>query len=126
MTEDDRALSIDVNEVADGIVVVQLAGELDLATAPELVDRLAVVRSRSASRIVVDVSRLTFVDSSGLNALVAAARPANGRLVVAAPSPHLARVLDIVRLGEVVEIEPTVEAALRSAGATDATDGEAA
>lgn len=125
MTDKDRGLSIAVDEVADGTLVVALEGELDLATAPALVARFDALRGRAASCIVVDVSRVTFIDSSGLNALVSAARPVPGRLVVAAPSAHIARVLDIVRLGDVIEVEPTVEGAVRNASRI-ATDGEVA
>jgi anti-anti-sigma factor len=45
---------------------VRLAGELDMAAVPRVEEAVASVRSRGADRVIVDLSRLGFVDSSGL------------------------------------------------------------
>ena len=119
MTEgSESALSITVTEPSEGLFVVALAGDLDIATAAELPPRLAGIPVNAAVRVVVDVSGLAFIDSSGLNALVIGARAVEaegGRMVVAGPSEHIARVFEVVRLADSVEVEASMLEALRRA-----------
>ncbi len=116
MTEGlDRSLSITVTEPSEGLFVLALAGELDRASAAELSLHLAGLGG-NALRVVVDVSGLAFIDSSGLNALVTSSRAVEaqgGSMVVAGASPHVARIFDVVRLGETANVEASVEEALR-------------
>lgn len=51
---------------------IELQGELDIASAPRLVHELEAAEARRPVRIVVDLSGLGFIDSSGLHALLAA------------------------------------------------------
>jgi anti-anti-sigma factor len=78
--------------------VVALRGELDASTCRGLGDQLI---GTAGELIVVDLSHLTFVDSSGLGAIHAARRRAirdGGNLVVSRPSPMVHRVLEITGL----------------------------
>lgn len=112
------ALSISVTEAGQGAYVVALEGELDLSSAPSLQPRLTELRAGSGETVVIDVATLAFVDSTGLNALVAGARAIESRgayVAVAGASSHLARVFEIVRLAESVPVEPSVEVALTRA-----------
>lgn len=68
-------LSITTEWSADTLVLA-LYGELDLATARALEDRLEIARSCHPERLVVDLSGLHFMDSSGVHALVRAHRRA--------------------------------------------------
>jgi anti-anti-sigma factor len=113
--EAPKALSIDVDEPVEGSFVVTLTGELDLASATELSQRLAAVPVASGGRVVVDVSGLGFIDSTGLNCLVTGARNVSARdgsLIVAAAPSHVARIFDVVRLGESVQLASSVDEAL--------------
>ena len=80
--------------------VVALHGELDIVSAGGLADALVEV---AGSTVVVDLSGLTFMDCSGIDALVAAKNRilANGlgQLVVTRPSAIVRRALEIVGLG---------------------------
>jgi anti-sigma B factor antagonist len=65
-------LEISRREARDGSVELRLTGELDLSTAPQLEEAIAEVMDPSTEEIVVDLSGLSFMDSSGLRVLLAA------------------------------------------------------
>lgn len=78
---------------------VHLAGELDLATAPNLealLDRMTVI----PHHLVVDVSELTFIDSTGLHLLLRASALVNGRMWLRGASMHIRRVIDVTGVSE--------------------------
>jgi anti-sigma B factor antagonist len=113
------AFGIEVTSAEGEIKVVALRGELDFDEAPALEHALAELRADGDRAIVVDLGELMFIDSSGISALVGAARAASadrGLLVVASPTPHVQRVFDIVRLSELVAIEESLESALERIG----------
>jgi anti-sigma B factor antagonist len=81
---------------------LRVDGELDLATAPVLA-----ALPDGGGDVVVDVSRIRFVDSTGLSVLVQAhhaARSAGRRLVLVAPSLRVRRLLQITGLDDVMTI----------------------
>ena len=82
-------------------------GELDLATVDGLRHQLDAVIAESHSPAYVDLSGVTFFDSSSITVLVDAHRsaPAHGsELVIVSPSPVCRRVFDILGLGDVLDI----------------------
>ena len=91
-----------------GVHIVSLHGELDLASADGVADAIVEV---AGSTVVVDLSDLTFMDSSGIGALVVARNrglsEGMGRLVVTRPTPIVRKAMEIVGLGEwIVEWSP--------------------
>jgi anti-sigma B factor antagonist len=54
----------------DGVRVIAMHGELDLATAPQLCVRIDAARRNGATRVLVDLSTAEFCDSAGLRALI--------------------------------------------------------
>ncbi len=56
----------------NGTASIALEGELDLANAPQLEERLADIEGTRPSRLVVDLGRLVFIDSTGLRVLLQA------------------------------------------------------
>ena len=82
-------------------------GELDLATADDLRRQLHAVIEESHSPAYIDLSGVTFFDSSSIAVLIDAHRlaPSHGsELIVISPSPACRRVFDILGLGEVLDI----------------------
>jgi anti-sigma B factor antagonist len=78
--------------------IVTVAGELDLATAPQLEAVFEAVDATSSDRVLVDLAAVTFLDSSGIRALVRAKRRLDGigaPLVVDAVSDSARQVLDV-------------------------------
>ncbi|MFF7300494.1 anti-sigma factor antagonist [Streptomyces sp. NPDC008265] len=89
-------------EILGRAAVVRPAGEIDIDTAPSLgralTHALAHVAASRADRVVADCSRVTFCDSSGLNALIAArlrAVEAGTTIHLANPAPQLQRLLQM-------------------------------
>lgn len=102
----------------DDKVVVSVGGDVDLVTSHELRQVLEDA-VRVNPRVEVDLTGLTFIDSSGLSALVEghrAARDAGGVVVLRNPTPMLRRLLDITRLDSLLVVDdgdpatPTAEA----------------
>ncbi|GAC1434281.1 MAG: hypothetical protein NVSMB51_01070 [Solirubrobacteraceae bacterium] len=77
---------------------LELAGELDLASAPLLAERLAAAERTNASLIVVDLTRLQFMDLAGLGVLLAAEQrsPKDGfRLRIVERPDQMQQLIDI-------------------------------
>jgi anti-anti-sigma factor len=107
---EDLGLEITVSSLMD-CEVVSLEGELDCQSAPELAEAL----SRAADhdrRIVVDLTRLKFIDSSGLHVLMTGTGVDDGRRVVVCPPGNVGRVLAIVRAESALAIYERLEEAL--------------
>ncbi len=107
MTSTDfGAFRVDTMEV-DGQLELRLVGELDIATADRLDQALLLPHDRGQATVVLDLSALEFIDSTGLNKLVVALkrqRESGGDVVLRAPRNETLRVLEIVGLTEVFAI----------------------
>jgi anti-sigma B factor antagonist len=99
-------LEIDTVRGEDG-VVVRLAGELDMLSAPDLGDELSALLEAGETHLDVDLTGLEFLDSTGLSALLGAHQAAQARgasLVLHSPSERIVRLVNISGLGDVFEI----------------------
>ena len=95
-----------------------ISGEIDIASVPVLRERLIGLPRPHASRIIIDLSGVTFCDASGLAVLVGASRRAGllgGVLRLAAPAPMMATVLRLTGLHSRFEIFATVSEAIGAA-----------
>lgn len=93
--------------------MVRVVGDLDMATAPTLEERVASVGV--ASRLVIDLTLCTFLDSAAVRLLTTIARDSDtaGRSVaLVASDPGILRVLEITGLASTVSLHSSVEAAL--------------
>jgi len=85
-----------------------LRGELDMYSAPLLERELESAAKRRPQQIVLDLSGLSFMDVSGLRAILDAARRARregGSLVIANPMPHIVRLLELTAIDQSVEVQ---------------------
>jgi anti-anti-sigma factor len=99
----------------DGIRIVALRGELDHDVQDVAGQALLAGDGHPPVRTVVDLSGVTFMDSSGINVLVTAHQQAAGSqgwLRIAAAQDSVLRVLQIVGLDHVIDCHPTLEQAL--------------
>jgi stage II sporulation protein AA (anti-sigma F factor antagonist) len=102
-----EVLQVDVSTGGDGAVVVTLSGEFDLVSVATFDDALADVQAARPDRTVLDVSGLTFLDSSGINALLRATKAlqsAGGNVALRSPSTATRRILEIAHVTDLVAI----------------------
>lgn len=95
------------SEDRDGLVHVALVGELDLSTVAKVQEELRRIEAKSPATMVVDLSKLTFLDSTGLRCIVTAderAREEGRRMVVVRGPDPVQRVFAITRLEERLEM----------------------
>jgi len=98
-----------------GTCIVTAVGEVDVSTAPELRQRLR--EQPEDAIVVVDLSDVTFLDSTGLGVLVAALKrvresDSGGELRLVVSRPQVAKVLEVTGLTGVFSIFSTLEEAL--------------
>lgn len=95
------SLEVAARTLDDGVVVLALAGELDYASAEAVERAIASIEPGSAGRVVLDLSKLLFLDSTGIRLIVMLLRrveAAGGSLALVPGSPRVQRVLQLTRL----------------------------
>jgi anti-sigma B factor antagonist len=98
-----------------GIPVVSITGDIDLETSPKLRDHLKPFSSAKTPALLLDFTGVNYIDSSGLATLIEyfqAVQAFKGKLALAALSPRVKNVFEIVRLEQIFSIHPDVPSAL--------------
>ena len=106
----------------DGVAVVSVSGEVDVYTAPQLRSALDEQISVGRTRLVVDMSEVGFVDSTGLGVLVGRlklVRAHGGWLRLVCTDERTLRVFNITGLDKVFSIHETVDSALEAPAPTE-------
>jgi anti-sigma B factor antagonist len=100
--------------VRDGLGLLTLTGEVDLYTAPRFKDDLVALIESDVAAVVIDLSGVTFIDSTALGVIISGVKRLHehdGRLAIVAGSRPVVRILDITGLNKVLTIFDTKEAA---------------
>lgn len=129
-------LSVEVHVPDPEVALVAVGGHLDLDTGTELHCHLANQLHHGRRHLVVDLSAVPFMDSSGLNIILRAyqaTRGMGGSVQLAAPRASVRRILDLTGVSLTMPVRETVGEALRhvqgtpqAAGQTDRGDHEPA
>ncbi|MDQ1621474.1 MAG: anti-sigma factor antagonist [Actinomycetota bacterium] len=93
--------------------VVEVTGEIDVASAPHLRDRLLALLNRGADSLVVDLRGVTFVDSTGVGSLLRIYHRQSllgGSVHFVADHPQVLRVFEVMQLDRRLHVTPTVAA----------------
>jgi anti-sigma B factor antagonist len=98
-----------------GDTLVRAAGELDVHTCPEFQRVLSTVQDNRSGGLIIDLSEVTFIDSTALGVLVMLQRGLSRPLDVVVTRQHLRRVLVITGLDSVFAVHRTVDEARRRA-----------
>ena len=104
-------LSIHVHTI-DGMQVFELVGSLDIATSPTVRAALIEASERGDHRLIVDLHKVDFLDSTGLGALIGAQRRAkefNGEVRLVAKEGQILRLLRITGLLKVFSVYATLD-----------------
>ena len=98
-----------VQALPDGRALMALSGELDLAVAPDLVTEIEFALDQISPHLVLDLTDVEFIDSSGLTMLLRVRRltqDRSGSLVLTGTSEALDYLLGLTRLNEYFEVQP--------------------
>lgn len=107
-------LRTEVSDLA-GWTVVSLHGELDVATAPELRERLIELVNDGHNWLVLDLEGIDFLDSTGLGTVIGAlkrARTHGGDLRLVCTDTRITRLFEITGLDKAVPLLPSLDAAV--------------
>lgn len=108
--------TIDSREMSENLVTVSIAGELDEYGIRQIKDTFdGVTTTHGARTILVDLSKVTFAGSAAIALFVATARQVrykNGKLVLAGATPVVAEVFDLIGLGELIRLYPSIDDAV--------------
>ncbi|HWH96436.1 MAG TPA: STAS domain-containing protein [Baekduia sp.] len=118
-------------DVDDHVSVIAVEGEIHVSTAPEFSGVLGAAGAAGRRFLVLDLSGVTFIDSTGLSILLNALRRltrAGGALALVCANPTVLRLFEITRLDSTfdihAELEPAI-AAVQVAAAAGGSDGGA-
>lgn len=102
-------------EPEDDYAIIRIAGEIDISTAPQLRELLRELTEKGRFRIVLDLGRTTFLDSTALGVVVGGfkrVRTRKGSLSVVMTEERLLRIFRITGLVKVFPAHPTLTAAI--------------
>ncbi|MCB0960738.1 MAG: STAS domain-containing protein [Acidimicrobiales bacterium] len=111
-------LRLDVSQRGEWSIV-EVGGEIDVATAPRLREQLIALVSEGHHRIVVSLEAVDFIDSTGLGVLISGlkrVRTHDGAFAVVCSEPRILKVFEITGLDTVFNVAPTLDDALASEG----------
>jgi anti-sigma B factor antagonist len=98
--------------------VLPLEGEIDLHISPDIAASLRAIIQKKPKRLVVDLARVSYIDSSGLAVLIEAMQNVNaygGKFALAGLGNDVLAIFEIAKLDQVFRIFPDVDSALAAA-----------
>lgn len=109
MVERELKVTVDLGTgSADSWPVLWVAGEVDIETSPALEEQLQAVLDEGHASVLVDLGQVTFLDSTGLSALIGGLRrcqAVGGELRLASPRPNVRKVLEITGLVDTFHVD---------------------
>jgi anti-sigma B factor antagonist len=106
-------MKLDVSDIGPDLLIRVADDRIDAAAAVQFRDAMRSATEGGQIRVVLDLSRVVFVDSSGLGAIIAAMKHLGPEreLELAGLQPAVAKVFRLTRLDEIVKVHPDVGAA---------------
>ena len=109
-------MDISEDRKADAVILA-LSGKLDATTAKTFEDRILGVINSGTQRLVVDLSQLDYVSSSGLRVLILAAKrlqTVDGKIVLCSMKDHVRQVFDLAGFSSMLSIYASRDEAIKS------------
>ena len=107
-------MDIIVENIAEDIAIVRPTGRLNMVTAPIVRETIVAAIAEGRPRVVVDLGRVEFIDSTGLGALIGSlksARQAGGDLRIARPTAQVQMIFSLSNLDRILTAHATPEEA---------------
>ena len=104
-------------EQRDDATIVSPVGDIDLSRSPTFRRKLQIVQDAKPARVIVDLSQVSYMDSSGVATLVEAlqvSRRTDSPLIVCCLNDRVRSIFEIARLDTVFTIVPDIESAMTS------------
>lgn len=104
------------SDTIDGVPVLHVAGEIDIYTAPSFKEAINELISAGHNHILIDMTEVAFMDSSGFGTLLSASkplRPIGGSLSLVGCNEAITRMLEITRLNTLVPVYNNRDEAIR-------------
>jgi anti-sigma B factor antagonist len=101
----------------NGVEVIGVVGELDIATSPGLRDRLDRGEDKADHPVVIDLTGCEFIDSTGLATLLHGAgreRPSAGRIALAVSPGEVRKLLELTAIDRTIPVFGTLDEAIAS------------
>ncbi len=107
-----------ITERTEGTIpIISISGDIDLESSPQLRDFLKPKAAQKVPRLLLDFGGVNYIDSSGLATLIEyfqSVQGFGGKLALAALSPRVKNVFEIVRLEQIFSLYPDVPSALKA------------
>jgi anti-sigma B factor antagonist len=103
----EALVEIAMRQLGGGVAILHVVGRLNMASAPRLGETASAALAQGDTRLAIDLGEVTFLDSSGLGAIVnivKKARHAGGDVRVAAPSAQVRLVFQLTNMDQAIVI----------------------
>jgi len=103
--------------IEGGVAILSLQGRLDLTSAPQLKEASKEVLINQSKKMILNMNKVDFINSSGLGALVSVlkdVRNNQGSMRLTNLAPYVKEIFDITQLSNIFEIYPDDKRALTS------------
>jgi anti-sigma B factor antagonist len=108
-------LKVETRQLENGVAIVGLTGEVDVYTSPRLKQEIVDLLKQGYTKIIVDTTKVEYLDSSGLGVLIGGlkrARERDGDLRLICDSPRILRIFEITGLTKIFDIHRSEAEAL--------------
>lgn len=109
------SIAVNPRALSDDVHAIEVEGEIDIHTASRVKEAVDKVIDSAVRQIVMDLSGVTYIDSSGLVVLISTLKrmqEINGEVMFVCTHPHIVKIFDITGLSQVLKIFATQEQAL--------------
>jgi len=111
-----KAIEFHLEELPNGVITVFIKGEIDMSSSPQVRERLAALFKKNRKAVIVDLSNVAYIDSSGIATLVEGlqwSHSSKNKFRLAGMTAAVRDVFEIARLLPVFETFSTKEEALQ-------------
>lgn len=108
-------MALNIQQQENDITVIVMDGRLDAALAKEFKNQMSALVDAGRIKVIIDMARVDFVDSSGLGSLVGALKLVNnhgGDIKIVSPRPEVRTIFELTRLHRIFDMFETLDIAV--------------